>query len=193
MANQGAKFATGKWSKSIDDRFGEKHDYREMVIEPDTKIFVHRDDVDEPDPYRRLRSRQDAIAVRNPRTDLAIADAVAVANGICQSQAGTAGVALTLNGSLVASGVATLDANNNAKQVIVTSAGNDLGVVFAISGTISPNGPSFTEQLTGANAGIAGSSNAFYTVTSVVPSGNTASTVTVGTAADGSIFDTVPV
>ena len=109
----------------------------------------------------------------------------AVANGVCQSQSGTAGTALTLNGSLVSSSVATLDSNGASRRVIITSAGNDSGITFAVTGT-DRYGAKFTENVTGVNTAAAQSNNDFKTVTSVVPSGNTASTVTVGTNSVGS-------
>src|SRR5581483_6712603 len=85
--------------------------------------------------------------------------AAGVANGIAQSQAGTAGTALTLNGSLVTSGIAYLDASNKtptvatpnaARRVIVTSAGNDSGITFAIVGT-DRYGNALSETLAGTN------------------------------------------
>lgn len=66
---QGSKFAVGKYAIAISDRDGEQYPYNEMVIEKDTGLFVHQSEVDEPDPYRRLRDRQDAIALRHPRPD----------------------------------------------------------------------------------------------------------------------------
>lgn len=71
---QGSKFATGRFAKSTSDRDGQEYDYSEMVKEKDTGLFVHQTEVDEPDPYRRLRSRQDAIALRNPRPDTDLAE-----------------------------------------------------------------------------------------------------------------------
>jgi hypothetical protein len=70
----------------------------------------------------------------------------------------------------------TLD---NPRRVIVVSAGNDSGITFTITGT-DINGNQISEVLTGAN-GTAISNTSFYSVIKVVPSGNTASTVTVGT------------
>ena len=75
--------------------------------------------------------------------------AAAAATGIALSQSGTAGTALTLNGSLVTSGVANL--GSIARRVIVTSAGNDSTNTFTIVGT-DRYGRTQTEVLTGANA-----------------------------------------
>ena len=98
--------------------------------------------------------------------------AAASANCIATSQAGVGGTALTLADSPY-----ELD---TPRRVIVTSAGNDTGIYFAIVGTNSSSMP-VTENLTGASGGAAQSANDFATVTSVTPSGNTAANVTVGT------------
>ena len=111
--------------------------------------------------------------------------AAAVTTGIAASQSGTANTPLTLNGSLVTVGVATLDSGGAARRVIVTSAGNDSGITFKIVGTDRYGRPQ-TEILTGANTAAAQSVKDFLTVTSITPSGNTASTVTSGTNGVGS-------
>lgn len=188
---QGSKFSTGKYAKAIDDRFGEKFDYRQMVVEPDTKLFVHQDDADEPDPYRRLRSRQDAIALRSPRPETDIAEVDPVADGICLSQSAAAAQALTLNGSFVSGGVATLDSDGNPKQVVITSVGNDRGISFVITGTILPS-VTGSETLTGANAGVAGSTNVYYTVTGITTTGATAGAVQAGTTTEDDFFEDDP-
>lgn len=105
-----------------------------------------------------------------------LALAAASANNIAQSQSPAAG-AITLNGSTVSGGVATLDA---ARRVIVTSGGNDTGITFTITGT-NRNANPLTETITGANAGAAASTQDFLTVSSVTHSGSVAGTVTVGT------------
>lgn len=120
----------------------------------------------------------------------------AVANGIAASQSGTANTALTLNGSLVTGGVATLDSGGAARRVIITSAGNDSGITFTLKGTDRYGRPQ-SEVLTGATAtNSAQSVKDYATITSTVPSGNTASTVTAGTNGVGSsapiILDWVP-
>lgn len=111
--------------------------------------------------------------------------AAAVANGIAQSQSGTAATPLTLNGSLVTAGVANLV---TPRRVIVTSAGNDSGITFVIVGTDRYGRPQ-SETLTGANTAAAQTVRDFLTVNSITPSGNTAAAVTSGTS---SVASSVP-
>lgn len=106
------------------------------------------------------------------------------ATGIATSQSGTALTALTLNGSLVTTGVATLDSGGASRRVIITSAGDDSTHTFTIVGT-DRYGRAQTEVLTGAN-GVAQSLHDFKTVTSITPTQNTTSTVTAGTNGVGS-------
>lgn len=106
--------------------------------------------------------------------------ASAVADGIAQSQTPVVGGNLTLNGSLVSGGVATLTAVGIGRQVIITSGGNDTSRTFTIYG-ISPEGNAISEALAGAS-GAAAASNAMYSsVSRVTVDAATASTVTVGT------------
>lgn len=111
----------------------------------------------------------------------------AVANNISLSQSGTAATALLLNGALgqtpyVALGmtakpkVALLSV---ASPIYITSAGNDAAITYAVVGLDINNG-SISETVKGTNAGISASLNSFKTIVSITPSGNTASTVTVG-------------
>lgn len=97
--------------------------------------------------------------------------ASAVSNNIAHSQAGTANTALTLTASPY-----TLDV---ARRIIITSAGDDRGISFLISG-LDWNGQPQLETLTGAN-GVAQSYFDYTQITSITPTGATASTVTVGT------------
>jgi hypothetical protein len=85
--------------------------------------------------------------------------------------------AVTLNGSLVSGGVATLD---QPRRVLFTSAGNDSGITFTVTGT-DWNNQSASEVLTGANASTVYTIYDFKTVTSVVASGASAGTVSIGT------------
>lgn len=106
----------------------------------------------------------------------------AVANGICLVQTDAAGLPLTLNGSLVnSSGVATMDV---ARVISIQSSGNDSGITFTINGTpkAAEAGPTISETISGANAGTVSTTRNFLTVTSIVPSGPVAGTVTIGTA-----------
>lgn len=105
----------------------------------------------------------------------------AVVNSIAQTQSGTANTPLTLNGTAVAGGIATL---SPARRVLVTSAGSDTGITFKIVGTDRYNNP-LSEVLTG-GATSAYTKQDFLTVSSVTPSGATASTVQVGTNGVGS-------
>lgn len=104
--------------------------------------------------------------------------ASASANNIALSQT-TAGAAnLTLNGSTVSGGVATLD---KPRQVIVTSGGNDLGITFTITGTTFA-GQTVSETITGASGGASATNTDFLTITQIRASGATSvSGVTVGT------------
>jgi hypothetical protein len=87
--------------------------------------------------------------------------------------------AVTLNGSLVSGGVATLD---NPRRVLFTSSGNDSGINFTIIGT-DWNGQIQTEVLAGANATTTYTYTDFKTVTSISSSGASAGTVSIGTNA----------
>ncbi len=90
-------------------------------------------------------------------------------NGIAASQT-TAGAAnLTLNGALVTGGVAVLD---TPRQVIVTSAGNDTGITFTITGT-TYGGQVISETITGASGAASATNTDFKTVTRIRASGAT--------------------
>jgi len=86
---------------------------------------------------------------------------------------------VTLNGSLVSGGVATLD---QPRRVLFTSAGNDSGITFTVNGTDWNNMP-VSEVVTGANATTVYTVYDFKTVTSVVASGASAGNVSIGTNA----------
>jgi hypothetical protein len=68
--------------------------------------------------------------------------------------------------------------------VTITSAGNDTGVTFTITGT-RPGGSTQTEVVTGANAGAATSTLTFETVTSIAISGASAAAVEAGFTQSG--------
>lgn len=87
--------------------------------------------------------------------------------------------AVTLNGSLVSGGIATLD---QPRRVLFTSAGNDSGITFTVNGTDWNNQP-VSEVVTGANATTVYTVYDFKTVTSVVASGASAGNVSIGTNA----------
>lgn len=106
----------------------------------------------------------------------------AVANGIAQSQSRGSAGNLTLNGSLVTGGVAIMDA---PRRVIITSAGDDSGITFTITGAGRPQnngGAAISETIAGADAAAAQTTQDFATVTRISNSAATASTITAGTS-----------
>jgi hypothetical protein len=111
--------------------------------------------------------------------------AAASATNIAQSQSPGAG-AITLNGSAVSNGVATIDTYNAltnsepGRRVIVTSGGDDTGITFTVTGT-NAGGTIISDTFAGASGGAATSSLDFVTVTAVTHTGSVAGTVTVGT------------
>lgn len=109
----------------------------------------------------------------------------AVANGVAQSQSKGAAGNLTLNGSLVSSGVATLDSGGASRRVLFTFAGNESGHNFTVTGT-DRYGRAQTEVVAGTTAGTTYTSKDFKTVTQVAVDAATTSTLTVGTNAIGS-------
>lgn len=116
--------------------------------------------------------------------------AAASSNNIAQSQS-PGSSALTLNGSAVTSGVATIDGPSSAtnqaigRRVIITSGGNDSGINWVVVGTNS-TGNAITDTFAGSNGGAAQSNLDFVTVTSITPSGAVASTAIAGTNGVGS-------
>lgn len=102
------------------------------------------------------------------------------ADAIAQSQTPAAGgeQSLTLNGTLVSGGVATLDI---ARRVAITSAGDDTGRTFTITGT-NRHGDTITEAVTGANAASVNTLLDYKTVTEVTVDDDTAGAITVGTS-----------
>ena len=103
--------------------------------------------------------------------------AAASANNICLSQSAAGAQALTLNGSTVASGVATLDA---ARRVLITSAADDSDITFRVTGT-NAFGNAIRETITGGNATTVYTISDFKTITEVYASAATSGNVTVGT------------
>lgn len=135
-----------------------------------------------------------------------------VANNVCLSQSGTAATPLLMNGALCRAqysaptmnlslaNVAYIQ-NPNADQtknrttnifspdqgqpIYITSAGNDSAITWTVvgilAGRVGVNAVN-TESVKGTNAGISGTQKDYLVVFSITPSGNTASTVTVGTS-----------
>lgn len=100
----------------------------------------------------------------------------AVTNGIATSQSPSGAGNLTLVSSTV---VLT-----PPRFVTITSAGDDSGITFTITGT-RPGGGTQTETLAGANAGAATSTLTFATVTSIAISAASAGAVTAGFTQSG--------
>lgn len=101
------------------------------------------------------------------------------ADGVAASQTPAAGgeQELTIGGALASGGVATMDV---AREISITSAGDDSGRTFTVTGT-NHHGDTIIEAVTGANAGAATTTLQFKTVTSVTTDDDTAGAVTVGT------------
>lgn len=124
-------------------------------------------------PYSRVNGYPSGYVMYYRTTPTA-----AAANNISLSQSPGAG-AITLNGSLVTSGVATLDV---PRCVAITSGSDDSGITFNVIGT-DGYGNTQVETITGAS-GAPGTTNgvkAFKTVTSVTHTGSVAGTLTIGT------------
>ena len=102
--------------------------------------------------------------------------AAASANNIALSQTPVAGP-LTLNGTLVSGGVATLDL---PRRVLVTTTGNESANTFTIYGT-NWSGNAISETFLGPNAGTAYSVLDYATVTRITVSANAAAALTIGT------------
>ena len=82
---------------------------------------------------------------------------------------------LTLGGTKAADGKIT---NTVAEKVSITSVGNDSGMKFKVTGT-NAAGEAVTEEVTGANAGSATSTNEFLTITKIEAVGDPAGKVSV--------------
>jgi hypothetical protein len=100
------------------------------------------------------------------------------ANGIAQSQSPGSAGSLTLDGTLVSSGVATLDV---PRTVSVTSGADDSGNTFTVTGE-DEYGYAVVEDITGPNAGTVNGAKAFKKVSKVEIDGSAAGNITVGTS-----------
>jgi hypothetical protein len=133
----------------------------------------------------------------------------AVTNNVCLSQSGTVATPLLINGSLAVAqysvptmgvtlgnvayvplplAVSTASKTSNilspagGSPLLVSSAGNDSGITFKVVGYADHGSPIVvSETVTGANASVVSTANGYSVVLSITPSGNTASTVMVGT------------
>lgn len=122
----------------------------------------------------QLVAAAQALAINGALTD------GTTANNIAQSQTPGGAGNLTLNGTLVSSGVAYL---GTPRPVYITCAGDNSGRTFTVTGTTinAAGGPiSVVETVTGANTSIIATTNSFYTVTSISISGASTGAVTVG-------------
>lgn len=106
----------------------------------------------------------------------------ASATAVAAAQAVASSKFLTINGSSASGGVATLDTQ---RRVLITSAGDDRLITFAVTGT-REGGGSINETVSGSNGGTVVTNLDFLTVTSVFASGAAAGNVSVGTNATGS-------
>lgn len=106
----------------------------------------------------------------------------ASANNIALSQTPLAAGNLTLNGSTVSGGIATLD---TARRVILTSGGDDHLLTATIIGG-GDGGSAIKDSFSLTNGGVAASNLDFLTINSIFVSGATASTITAGTNTVGS-------
>jgi len=107
----------------------------------------------------------------------------ASATNIATSQAAVAGTPLTLNGSAVTAGVATLDTQ---RRVLITSTSATETAVITIFGT-NQQGTTISETVTFSGSSTTLVSNLDYlTVTKIVPSGTIAGSLSAGTNTIGS-------
>lgn len=100
--------------------------------------------------------------------------ALADADGVGATQDGSA-----LDASTPAALVSTEVTLDVARNVTITSAGNDSGITFTVTGK-DEYGLPMSEAITGANAGIASGKKAFKTITRVQPSAAAAGNISVG-------------
>lgn len=113
---------------------------------------------------------------------ISMTHSAAIANGIAQSQAlGSAGY-LTLNGSLVSGGVATLCPYGTERAVIIKCDGNDTGITYTVYG-LNASGNAVQQTVTGVNNNNVTTTMLFSQVTAIYASGAIATTAYAGTTA----------
>lgn len=110
-------------------------------------------------------------------TAISISMAAAVANGIAQSQTPSGATNLTLNGSLVSGGIATLDI---PRRVAIASTGNASNVTFTVTGT-DRYGNVQISTITGPNNATVYTLQDYATVIQVSQSGTPGAAITAGT------------
>jgi hypothetical protein len=113
------------------------------------------------------------------------------ANNVATSQSVSSGNSVIINGSTAVGGIAYVQAAmGSARPVVITSAGNDSVITFAVTGLVGPSGiggfwsgpglTAITETVTGGNATAVSTNNRFVEVIKITPSGSTAAAITVG-------------
>ena len=108
-------------------------------------------------------------------------------DGIALNQTLSGSGNLTLNGILMTQDATNGTSINSSVQfnvpttITITSAGNDSGRTFTVTGTNTSDGAQ-TEDITGANAGTATGSSIFKTVTQIAINGASAGNVSAGPA-----------
>ena len=110
------------------------------------------------------------------------------ADGISEAQTPAWAGNLDIDGALTSGGVAVLD---YARQLVITSDGNDSGVTFTVTGT-DADGHAQTEAITGPNATTAESTKYFKTITQIAISGAGTGNITVGTV-DELVSQSIPI
>ena len=100
---------------------------------------------------------------------------------VCASQTTGGAANLLINGTLAASGIATLDVQ---RQIGITSAGDVSAVIFTVTGTDS-QGRVISETITGVNANTVNSVLNYLTVTRIAASATVGTAVTVDTVGIG--------
>lgn len=110
--------------------------------------------------------------IQSAFVEAAAADADGISTAATLAEAGN----LTINGALASGGSVTFDQPRN---VTITSAGDDQGVTFTVTGT-DETGAAQTESITGVNADTATGTSYFATVTQIAADGATAGNVTAG-------------
>lgn len=104
------------------------------------------------------------------------------ADGIVEADTAAGAEALSIAGALASGGAWTGD---YARQLVITSVGNDSGITFTLVGT-DADGWSQTEVVTGPNATAVETTGYFATISSITTSGATADAVDVGTVDEAS-------
>lgn len=105
-------------------------------------------------------------------------------DGIAKGQTLAAAGDVDLDGDLVTDGVAVLTGAGYARQVEITSTGDDTGVIFTLYG-FNATGNMQEERVTGTSAGVATSTLYFRTITRIAASGATDGDISVGVNEEG--------